>query len=226
MSISAAHASTPGSSVAAAIAIAAAAASALSLLTLHIVSAELEPSWHMVSEYANGRHGWLLTIMFLTWGASYWALAGAIWPIAASWSGRAGLLLLILAGVGAMMGAIFDVNHRLHGAAFAIGVPSLTLATLLIAVALRRAGVGASVWPAYMVWISVVLMAVALILFTRALTRAGIPVGAQAPQLVALPPGVRSWHGWANRLVFAASYAWLISTSLAVVSARPPHALP
>jgi hypothetical protein len=38
------------------IAIAATAISALALLVLHIVSPEYQPSWRMVSEYANGRH--------------------------------------------------------------------------------------------------------------------------------------------------------------------------
>jgi uncharacterized membrane protein YwaF len=206
------------SSFAATIAIAATAISALALLVLHIVSPEYQPSWRMVSEYANGRHAWLLTVMFATWAAAYWALAAAVWPIAESWPGRLGSMLLILAGIGSSMGALFDVNHRWHGLAFGIGVPSLTIAALVVTPALRRASVRVPVWPSHLSWISVVMMAFALVLFTRAATAAGVQVGPQAPPLRELPPGVTAWHGWTNRLVFAASYLWLATTAQAVRS--------
>lgn len=205
-------------SVAATIALAATAISALALLVLHIVSPEYQPSWRMVSEYGNGRHAWLLTVMFVAWAAAYWAIAATVWPIAQSWPGRIGSMLLILAGIGALMGGLFDVNHRLHGAAFGIGVPSLTIAALVVTPALQRASVRVPLWPSHLSWISVVLMAIALVLFTRAATAAGVQVGPQAPPLHELPPGVSAWHGWTNRLVFAASYLWLVTTAQAVRS--------
>lgn len=41
----------------------------LALLTsLHVLSPEFDPSWRMVSEYAYGRHGAVLSLMFLAWG--------------------------------------------------------------------------------------------------------------------------------------------------------------
>jgi hypothetical protein len=204
--------------IAATIALAATVISALSLLILHIVSPEFQPSWRMVSEYGNGRHAWLLTMMFVAWAAAYWAIAAAVWPIAVSWPGRIGSMLLILAGIGALMGGLFDVNHRWHGLAFGIGVPSLTIAALLVTPALRRASVRVPLWPSHLSWISVVAMAIALFLFTRGLTAVGVPVGPQAPPLRELPPGVTAWHGWTNRLVFAASYLWLVTTAQAVRS--------
>lgn len=204
--------------IAATIALAATVISALSLLILHIVSPEFQPSWRMVSEYGNGRHAWLLTMMFVAWAAAYWAIAAAVWPIAASWPGRIGSMLLILAGIGALMGGLFDVNHRWHGLAFGIGVPSLTIAALLVTPALRRASVHLPLWPSHLSWISVVAMAIALLLFVRAATAAGVQVGPQAPPLRELPPGVTAWHGWTNRLVFAASYLWLVTTAQAVRS--------
>lgn len=78
----------------------------------------------MVSEYANGNYGWLLTAMFITWAMASWALAVALVPLRATWLGRVALLFLVLAGFGQMMGGLFDLNHPLHGAAFAIGVPT------------------------------------------------------------------------------------------------------
>jgi hypothetical protein len=222
MMTSAPSAPFAASSSAATIAIAATAISALALFALHIVSPEYQPSWRMVSEYGNGRHAWLLTVMFVAWGAAYWAIAATVWPIAQSWPGRIGSMFLILAGIGALMGALFDVNHRLHGAAFGIGVPSLTIAALLVTPALRRASVRVPLWPSHLSWISVVVMAIALLFFTRALTAAGVQVGPQAPPLRDLPPGVTAWHGWTNRLVFAASYLWLLTNAQAVRSIMSP----
>ena len=67
------------------------------------------------------------------------------------------------------MGGIFDINHRLHGAAFAIGVPSLTLAAILVTLALRRGGVDIAMWPAHLSWVSFVLMAATMVLFVMSL---------------------------------------------------------
>jgi hypothetical membrane protein len=206
------------SSFVATIAITATAISVLALLVLHFVSPEYQPSWRMVSEYGNGHHAWLLTVMFVAWGVAYWAIAVAVWPITASWTGRIGSLFLIAAGIGAVMGGLFDVNHRWHGLAFGIGVPSLTVAALVVTPALRRASVHVPLWPSHLSWISVVMMGLALLFFTRGLAAAGVPFGPQAPPLRELPPGVTAWHGWTNRLVFAASYLWLATTAQAVRS--------
>jgi hypothetical protein len=204
--------SAPGawSTGASAIAIAAAVISALALVALHVLSPEFEMSWRMVSEYANGRYGWLLTAVFITWAIASWALAVALWPLWATGLGRIGLVFLVLAGVGQMMGGLFDINHTLHGAAFAIGVPSLTIAAILMTLALRRSGADMAMWPAHLSWISFVLMAATMALFLTSLSRAGIDVSAQSGPLTDLPEGVTAYNGWANRLLFGASYLWLI----------------
>ena len=113
--------------------------SALALLALHFLSPQLHPSWRMVSEYANGNHRWVLTVVFLTWALGSFALVFALLPSVSGWVGGVGLLFLVLAGVGEAMGGLFDINHRLHGAAFAIGVPTLPIAAILLAIAGRRA---------------------------------------------------------------------------------------
>ena len=105
---------------------------------LHVVSPEFAPSWRMVSEYANGQHRWLLTLVFSAWALSSFALLAALWPASATALGKVGLLFLLLAGIGQAMGARFDVNHPLHGAAAMIGIPSLCLAAVLLNLALAR----------------------------------------------------------------------------------------
>ncbi len=53
------------------IAIAAAAGALILLALLHVVSPEFDPSWRMISEYANGRNGSILSLMFACWGRSH-----------------------------------------------------------------------------------------------------------------------------------------------------------
>jgi hypothetical protein len=208
------------SSAAAMLAIAAAAISALALLALHLVSREFDPSWRMVSEYALGKYPWLLTVVFVTWGMASWALAAALLPLWSTWLGKLGLVFLVLAGVGEIMGGAFDVNHKLHGAAFAIGVPSLTIAAVVATLALRKNGVDVAMWPAHLSWISFLLMAGAMALFFMALSRAGINPSEMSRPLEQLPEGVKAYNGWANRLLFAASYLWLVYTAGVVVASN------
>ena len=154
-----------------------------------------------------------MTAVFITWGVASWALALALRPLWTSWLGRFALLFLVLAGIGQIMGGIFDINHELHGAAFAIGVPSLTLAAILVTLALRRAGVDIAMWPAHLSWIAFALMAATMIHFITSLSGAGIDLTAQSGPLASLPEGVTPFNGWANRLLFAASYLFLMSTA-------------
>ncbi len=49
---------------AAGLAIVAAAGALLLLASLHVLSPEYAPSWRRVSNYANGRYGWVLSLMF------------------------------------------------------------------------------------------------------------------------------------------------------------------
>lgn len=199
------------------------AVSAISLAALHIVSSEFAPSWRMVSEYANGNHGWLLTLVFLGWAASSFALCAALWPLWATTLGKVGLVLLLLAGIGQTMGAMFDINHKLHGPAAMIGIPSLCMAAVLLTMALsRHQGIAAPpLWAAHLPWITFALMLGAFALFFSALKAAGVDMSGQTEPLKELPVGVSGYVGWANRLIFAASYFWTALAALAVLCAQP-----
>ena len=206
------------SSAAAGLAIAATVASALALIALHALSPEYHPSWRMVSEYANGGQPWVLTVVFLAWSLGSLALALAMVRFSGGWLGAAGLLFLVLAGVGEAMGGFFDVNHRLHGAAFAIGVPSLPIAAILLTVAARRTGLDVPIWAAVLPVLSVAAMAVAMAMLFSSLKAAGITMSADSQPMLALPEGVTGWNGWANRLLFAAYYIWVIVAARAVLT--------
>jgi hypothetical protein len=208
---------------AAAVAIAATIVALAALLLLHIVSPELAPSWRMVSEYANGRYPWLLTLVFTGWAVSSFALIAALWPLSTTMLGKVGLVFLALAGVGQTMGALFDINHKLHGSAAMIGIPSLCIAAVLVTMAMsRRADLAAPpVWSSHLPWISFALMVGALVMFMSALKSAGVDVTAQTTPLAQLPAGVSGYVGWANRLLFASTFLWAALAALSVVRARP-----
>ena len=76
----------------------------LLLASLHVLSPKFDPAWRMVSEYALGRYGWVLSLLFLAWGISSWALAIALWPQVATRAGKVGAWLLIIAGLGEEIG--------------------------------------------------------------------------------------------------------------------------
>lgn len=207
------------SSAGAVVALAAIAISLAALVLLHLLSPEYAWSWRMVSEYANGRYPWLLAIVFFSWAVSSFTLSWSLVPLSASTLGKVGLAFLFLAGIGQVMGGAFDINHKLHGPAAMIGIPSLCIAAVLVTMAMmRRTDIAAPpVWSAHLPWISFVLMLGAFVLFMSALTRAGVNVSAQTGPLSELPSGVNGYVGWANRLIFISSYLWVVLTALAVI---------
>jgi hypothetical protein len=106
-------------------AIAASVAALALLLSLHVLSPEFSPAWRMISEYANGRYAWVLSLMFIAYGAGPLTLAVAIGPQSSPRSGksRAGLALLALSGIAAASAARFDLNQaELHDLAGVAGI--------------------------------------------------------------------------------------------------------
>jgi hypothetical protein len=203
------------------LALGATALSGTALLLLHVLSPEFAPSWRMVSEYANGRFAWLLLVVFAGWAISSFALAAALWPLSTTTLGTIGLVFLLLAGIGQTMGGLFDINHRLHGPAAMIGIPSLCVAAVVVTVALsRRTGIAAPpAWSAHLPWISFLVMIAAFALFFSSLKAAGVDMSNQSRPLAELPAGVSGYVGWANRILFAASYLWTVFASLSVLQA-------
>jgi hypothetical protein len=185
---------------AARLAIRAAAAVLVLLASLHTLSPEFDPSWRVVSEYANGRYGWVLSLMFASWAVSSWALTAAVRPqLDRTIGGKTALGLLIAAGVGQAMASVFDINHPLHELAGMIGVLSLPIAAMWINVRLVRTTIFSGsrrvlLWTANLTWASLVLLVATLIAMTR-------------------------WHsrihlvGWANRFMVVIDCVWMIAVA-------------
>jgi hypothetical protein len=177
------------------------------LAALHLLSPEFDPSWRMVSEYAFGDYGWVLSLMFLTWALSCIALFFAIQSQIHTVGGKIGLGFLLVSAVGTGMAAFFDISHSLHGLAFMTGIPSFLVAALLISLSLIRNPSWISrrrslLWASILPWVSIVLMVAMMFI---GLSQSGGEFG----------PGVLI--GWPNRLVVLAYCGWLMVAARGVI---------
>jgi hypothetical protein len=195
---------------AACLSIVAAATALLLLAGLHVLSPEFDPSWRVISEYANGKYPWVLSLMFLTWGVSTWALAFAIRSQLTTIAGRLGLASLVAAGLGQAMSALCDINHPLHLVTGLLGVFGLPAAAMLISTELGRrpgwsAGRTALLWTAHATWVILVLMFAALAVMIAGRGRGGT---------IAIV-------GYPNRLLVVLDCAWAMT--VAALAMRLPN---
>jgi hypothetical protein len=173
------------------------------LVALHILSPEFQPSWRMISEYANGEYPWVLTLMFLSWAVSSWALAYALRPYITTKGGKIGLVFLAVAGIGEAMAALFDINHALHNVAGNIGIASLPVAAVLISRALGRAKL-----LAHATWVSVVLLVISFAVLMSTYVSSGGDLES-GEKITELPDGVIAFVGWTNRLLVVVYSVWV-----------------
>lgn len=194
--------------------IGAAATTLLLLVSLHMLSPAFDPSYRMVSEYALGQYGWVLSLMFLAWGISAWALAVALWSQVHTRAGKIGLWLLVIAGLGEAMASVFDITHDTgHSIAGVLGMGGFPVAAVVLSISLGRTQTwrGAKallLWLAHLNWISVVLLVATLVLMTMQIAQAyGGHLPQQAP--AHLPAGVLGLDGWADRLIVLSNCVWV-----------------
>lgn len=180
---------------------------------LHVLRTDLQPTWHVISEYANGPHGWLMTIAFAALATSCAATVLAIWPYADGWGPRIGLILVTLAAVGLAMAALFPADivqdpmppmswtGTMHGVASMLGNPTLMIGMIVLAYALP----GHAPWQAsgatlqvvaHLAWLCFVAMMVGMFVF--------LPQGTG---------GLAALVGFGNRLLVVAYAAWLITAN-------------
>jgi len=108
------------------------------LAALRVLSPEFDPSWRVVSEYANGHYGWVLSLMFVSWALSTCALAYALRSQLTTTAGKIGWWFLVVTGLGEALAAFFDINMPMHAVAGLLGVAGLPIAALTISITLVR----------------------------------------------------------------------------------------
>jgi Protein of unknown function (DUF998) len=207
------------------LAILATGAAILLLASLHILSPEFSPSWRVISEYAFGHYGWVLSLMFLSSGIGTWALAAAIWSQVRTTAAKVGLWFLLISGTGSAMASVFDVTHEIgHGIAGLLGVLGFPIAALLLSVDLGRQETWkparrALLWIANLSWISIMLLVATLAIMTMQMARLN---GGHLPQHApkSLPQGVLALDGWADRLIVLSDWAWVLVARWRAIQVR------
>lgn len=185
----------------------------LVLAALHIVRPDLDPSWHMISEYAVGANGWLMAVCFAAFAGASASLSVALLAHVQGIAGRIGLVLLLAAAVGLGMAAMFPMDPittapadaspsgEMHGVSAIIGMPSMVLSVIVLTFLIPRRALWASAKPSILVlgnlvWIAEVLMSVLM--------------GFLLMQGLEGPGGL---VGWANRLLMVSFGLWLLAVA-------------
>jgi hypothetical protein len=101
------------------------------------------------------------------------------------------------------MAAVFDINHKLHSLSAMIGIPSLSVAAMLISITLVRTepwsiARSSLLWTANLTWVSILLMAVTFGIMMATYAQAGGDMSANAQVVTSLPEGVIAF-GLGNR---------------------------
>jgi hypothetical protein len=169
----------------------------------------------MISEYAMGKYKALLTAFFVLSAVCTMMLPFLLWNETAGLWSKVGLVLVFLSGVGSLMGGLFDLKHPLHGAAFALGVPTIMVGALLVSYHLIQRSDWAqystgALLSAHAIWISLVLMGISMVVMMNGFKQAGVTMGPGATPPDTVPPGVIAIAGYFNRLLVVCNTAWIM----------------
>lgn len=184
------------------------------ILLMHVVRPDYTVIDHMISDYAVGSFGWIMTTAFVSISLGCLALAiGLLLDGPASWLGRIGAVLLMVAFAGLIVTAIFPTDletapttrtGNIHTLSFLTNVVSVLLSTICLGLSYG----GSPRWRRHR---------------TVALVFAGLLLAAFVAQFLTLHRGAP--YGITNRLFVAVLMAWLITNSLwlkAIVGKKHP----
>lgn len=195
----------------------------LLLAVLHLLSPEFDPTWRVISEYALGHFGWVLSLMFIAGALNAWLLAYSLRnEIITKW-GKVGLGFLIASGIGSAMASVFEIPHPMHNLAGLIGVLSLPIAAMLISVHLNRmpkwsGSKTAVIWTANLTWIGLVVFVISMVVLMTTYTQSGgdMNVKPDAVEKV-LPKGTIAFNGIMNRVLVLLTPLWTITVARQVI---------
>jgi hypothetical protein len=192
---------------------AAAALFLLLLAALHVLKPEVDPSWHMISDYEIGRYGFVMVLAFVSLAVSSASLFIAIRSQVHTVAGYIGLGCLLACAAALLGGGIFTTDPvtatgdqltthgTLHGLSALVGISSMPFAATLISWSLTlntawAAPRGRLFGAAGLVWLSLVVFGVSVAVL---LPQGG---GKFGPQVVI---------GWQNRLMMVTYCVWLVT---------------
>ena len=196
--------------------ISSAATGVLAIAAMHLLRGDLDPSWHVLSEYAIAEHGWVMTLAFFAYALAWAGILILLLPHIRTVGGRIGLGFLGLAVIGVGMGGAFPMDPlttpmdeattsaKLHNVGSLLGNPGFIVGSLLLTRSLKHNPVWAGVRVPLFVfgnlsWFAFVVLfvSIATVIATQQTTMDGMGL-----------------VGLANRLGMFAYAAWTIAASL------------
>jgi hypothetical membrane protein len=174
------------------------------MMLLHVLRGDVDPIRQVMSEYANGSHGRVMTVVFYACGVSSVALAVRLRrEFDSHWAARLIPVLLALAGLGLILAGIFEVERPsvpdtleelIHSNASITAFVLLITAMFLLSIVCRTD----ARWQSYR-WASTALAV------TAAAAAIATPFSAQT-----------GWSGAVQRVLGLAAALWLLLTALHV----------
>jgi hypothetical protein len=186
---------------------------------LHAIRPELSPTWRMVSEYAIGTNGWMMSTAFLLLGTACVATIVAVTPLTGDRAGRVGRVALGIAAAGLLLAGLattdpvtatpeqFTTEGNLHGLAAMIGMPAFLIAAIALNRSLHRQPAVSSRTIGY----ASTALVIAAVVF--AVSMAVLYHGAPSDPTVRL--------GIQNRILVAAYAAWVMVTARVTRTTSP-----
>jgi Protein of unknown function (DUF998) len=120
----------------------------LALAALHVLRPDRPLTSSMISSYAVGPYGWVMTSCFLVWGVGYWMLLiGLIRAGLRSALSRLGAALFGVWSLCCVISASFPMDladaprtraGEVHTLSLYIGAPSFVVATFLLSLGFKR----------------------------------------------------------------------------------------
>jgi len=179
--------------------------SLLALAALHLLKRDYEVRSHMISDYAVGPYGWVMSSCFLAMSCGLLMLfLGLFRHGPTSVVARLGVFILLIPIIGLVVSGMFDTDlpgapstreGDIHGISFLMNVLAIMIGTVLISLSLGRD----ARWSAYGKT-SLILVAFIFVAFVL--------------QFLTLHKGMP--YGYTNRFFVTALFAWFLSTSTQV----------
>lgn len=180
------------------------------LAALHIIKSGLDPSWHFISEYAIGSHGWIMQAAFLALAVSNVAAWIPLRECLRTAWGRVGSGLFLFGTLGLLLAAVFvtdpvntppesqTTSGKIHNLGGALGLLGF-LGTLIMSGRLLRC-------PSWRTARKAVWAATAIVILGFLVSFVGIAAIATRHQGTFGPD---TPVGWPNRIGILGGCAWL-----------------
>jgi hypothetical membrane protein len=184
----------------------------LGLLLMHVLRSDYELATHMISDYAVGKYGWVMSTVFVAWSIGIAMLLSALLLSGRSSIPRKiGVLLLAITSVGLLVSAAYRTDlpgypdtpeGNIHTLSFLANVLCMLIAIPLLSFDFGRDKALRSYRPVALTLALAVVLAFFIQFFTL---REGMP------------------YGLTNRLFVVALLAWLICTANRLRKSSPGH---